>query len=115
VYWVDLDPAAAGEQNKTRPCVVVSNNGANGAAHRLGRGVVTIAPISTRTQFVAADFEVPITTAEDLGAMGLTSTSKVQLNQVRTVSVDRLVRRSGRCRAELLAEIDEALRFHLSL
>jgi mRNA interferase MazF len=115
VYRVDLDPAAAAEQNKTRPCVIVSNDGSNATAQRLGRGVVTIVPITTHVSFVGVGFEVAVTSPDDIAAMGLAGTSRVQANQVRTVSTARLARRIGRCRAELLGAIDEALSFHLSL
>ena len=37
---VDLDPARGSEANKRRLAVIVSNDGANGAAERLGRGVL---------------------------------------------------------------------------
>ena len=38
IYWVDLDPAQGAEANKIRPAVVVSNDAANRAAGRGGRG-----------------------------------------------------------------------------
>lgn len=41
IWLVDLDPAQSGEADKRRPVVVVSNDGANVTATRLGRGVVT--------------------------------------------------------------------------
>ena len=38
IRLVDLDPARAGEANKRRPAVLVSNDGANSTAAQLGRG-----------------------------------------------------------------------------
>ena len=38
----DLDPRVGAKASKSRPVVVVSNNGANIAAQRSGRGVVTV-------------------------------------------------------------------------
>ena len=38
IFLVDLDPAQGSEAAKRRPAVVVSNDGANTVAARLGRG-----------------------------------------------------------------------------
>ena len=37
---VDLDPARGSEANKSRPAVIVSNDGANATASQLGRGII---------------------------------------------------------------------------
>src|ERR1700761_5367984 len=42
-----LDPVRGSEANKRRPSVVVSNDRANAAAERLGRGIVTVVPITS--------------------------------------------------------------------
>ena len=47
IRLVDLDPARHGEANTRRPAVVVSNDRANATAARLGRGVVTIVPLTS--------------------------------------------------------------------
>ena len=49
IRWVDLDPARNTEANKRRPAVIVSNDGANTAAARLGHGVVTVVPMTSNT------------------------------------------------------------------
>src|SRR5680860_198145 len=49
IVWVDLDPARRTEANKRRPAVVVSNDGANRVAEQLGRGVVTVVPVTSNT------------------------------------------------------------------
>ncbi|HVA07955.1 MAG TPA: type II toxin-antitoxin system PemK/MazF family toxin, partial [Acidimicrobiales bacterium] len=49
---VDLDPARGSEANKRRPAVIVSNDGANGTAERLGRGVLTVVPVTSRTEHI---------------------------------------------------------------
>jgi len=49
---VDLDPTRGSEARKRRPAVIVSNDGANATANRLGRGVVTVIPISSNIQRV---------------------------------------------------------------
>lgn len=52
VVWVDLDPAVGSEASKRRPAVVVSNDGANRSAQSLGRGVVTVVPVTSQTRNV---------------------------------------------------------------
>src|ERR1700712_5873908 len=110
VRLVDLDPARGSEANKQQPAVVVSNDRANAAAERLGRGVVTVVPLTSNTTRVFP-FQVLIP-AE--GA-GLRVKSKAQAEQVRSVAVERVGPAIGHLRASLMTEIDDALRLHLDL
>ena len=107
---VGFDPAAGSESAKTRPAVVASNNVANHAAARTGRGVVTVVPMTSNIARVLP-FQVLLPAA----TTGLTSDSKAQAEQVRVVSVTRIARPVGWVDAELMGEVDEALRLHLSL
>ena len=50
IRLVDFDPAQGSEANKRRPAVIVSNDGANTTAERLGRGVVTVVPVTSNTE-----------------------------------------------------------------
>ena len=52
IHSVDLDPAMGSEANKRRPAIIVSNDGANMAATRLGRGVVTVVPVTSNFEHV---------------------------------------------------------------
>ena len=54
VRFVDFEPIRGAEANKTRPAVIVSNDGANATADRLGRGVVTVVPLTSNTERVYA-------------------------------------------------------------
>jgi len=47
IRLVDLEPVRGSEADKRRPAVLVSNDGANTSAQRLGRGVVTVVPITS--------------------------------------------------------------------
>src|ERR1700731_3992261 len=47
---VDLEPLRGAEASKTRPAVIVSNDGANTTASRLGRGVVTVVPVTSKVE-----------------------------------------------------------------
>ena len=110
VWWVDLEPVRSGEANKSRPCVIVSNDANNVTARRLGRGVVTIVPVTSNARRVFR-FQVAV----PAGVAGLMVDSKIQAEQVRAVSVDRLAERIGALTPELRAELDAALRVQLAL
>ena len=107
---VDLDPARGSEASKRRPAVIVSNDGANSTATRLGRGVVTVIPITSNIQRVYP-FQVLLPAA----ATGLEQDSKAQAEQVRSVAVQRVGQQIGQAPAAIMLDIDEALRLHLAL
>ncbi len=107
---VEFAPARGSEADKRRPAVIVSNDRANTVAARLGRGVITVVPITSNTERVF-DFQVLLPAA----ATGLNVDSKAQAEQVRAVAVERLGPRVGTVPAPLLAALDDALRLHLHL
>ena len=110
IRLVDLDPVRGSEASKRRPVVVVSNDQANAVAERLGRGVITVVPLTSDTARVFP-FQV-LLTAEDTG---LHVDSKAQAEQVRAVSIDRLGPALGSVPLAAMAALDDALRLHLSL
>ncbi len=110
VVTVDLEAVVGAEADKIRPAVVVSNDAANATAARLGRGVITVVPVTSNTERVHP-FQV-LLPAQDTG---LRQDSKAQAEQVRSIVVERIGRRLGRVPARLMAELDQALRVHLSL
>lgn len=110
IRWVDLDPVRGAESSKRRPGVIVSNDGANTVANRLGRGVVTIVPVTSNVDRIYP-FQV-LLAAE---TTGLAQDSKAQAEQVRSVAVERVGARIGILAGAGLAELDEALRIHLAL
>jgi len=110
IRLVDLDPSLGAEAAKRRPAVIVSNDGANATAARLGRGVITVVPVTSNVSKVYP-FQVLLTP----GQTGITVASKAQAEQVRSVAVQRLGARVGTVPAGAMAELDEALRLHLGL
>ena len=110
IRLVDLEPVRGAEANKQRPAIIVSNDGANSTAQRLGRGVVTVVPITSNTERVHP-FQVLLLAQET----GLAADSKAQAEQVRSIAVERIGAHVGTMTAELLAALDEALRLHLAL
>ena len=110
VRLVDLDPARDSEPSKRRPAVIVSNDGANTTAVRLGRGVVTVVPVTSNVARV-----YPFQVLLDAAATGLDRDSKAQAEQVRSVAVERVGPLLGVLTEDLAAALDEALRLHLAL
>lgn len=110
VYLIDFEPVRGSEANKARPAVIVSNDAANRAAERNGRGVVTVVPVTSNTSRVLA-FQVFLRADE----CGLRKDSKAQCEQVRAVTVERLRNRLGTVPRGRMAEFDSALRKHLAL
>jgi mRNA interferase MazF len=110
ITLVDLGPIRGAEASKLRPAVLVSNDGANSAATRNGRGVVTVVPVTTNVERVHP-FQVLLPAA----ATGLRADSKAQAEQVRSVDVTRLGRRVGQVPPSLMHDLEQALRIHLGL
>jgi mRNA interferase MazF len=110
IHTVDLGQSRGAEANKRRPAVVVSNEAANATASRLGRGVVTVVPVTSNVERIYP-FQVFLPAARS----GLDRDSKAQAEQVRSVDIERLGGRIGIVPYELMQEVDEALRLHLSL
>jgi mRNA interferase MazF len=110
IVSVAFDPARGSEAAKTRPAVVVSNDAANAAATRLGRGVITVVPVTSNTARIYP-FQVLLPATQT----GLPQDSKAQAEQVRSVAVERVGKRVGLLPAMLISELDRALRIHLSL
>ena len=109
---VDLNPVIGSEANKFRPAVVVSNDGANTAAQRFGRGVITVTPITSNITKV---YPFQVRLPSDRSETGLTAESKIQVEQIRAVDVTRVGRRLGRLPASLHQPLREALALHLAL
>jgi len=110
IRLVNLDPVIGSEAARTRPAVVVSNDGANTTAARLGRGVITVVPVTSNTDHIYP-FQVLLPANET----GLDVDSKAQAEQVRAVAVERLGEVVGSLGFELTEQLDEALRIHLDL
>ncbi|MBA2766115.1 MAG: type II toxin-antitoxin system PemK/MazF family toxin [Solirubrobacterales bacterium] len=110
VRMTDLDPARGSEANKRRPAIIVSNEHANAAAARLGRGVVTVVPVTSNLTRV-----FPFQVLLPAESTGLRVDSKAQCEQVRAVSVERLGPALGQLPASIMGEVDAALRLHLQL
>jgi mRNA interferase MazF len=110
IRLIDLEPVRGSEASKRRPAVIVSNDRANATAVRLGRGVVTVVPLTSNTVHV-----FPFQALLPADETGLPRDSKAQAEQVRAVALDRVGPALGRVPAGLMGQVDDALRLHLQL
>jgi mRNA interferase MazF len=110
VRMVDLDPVRGAEAAKRRPAVIVSNDAANTSAARLGRGVLTVVPVTTSLERV-----YPFQVRLPEGAGGLPRDSKAQAEQVRSIDAERIGKQLGRLSDDLMRALDDALRLHLAI
>jgi mRNA interferase MazF len=110
IRLVDFEPARGSEASRRRPAVIVSNDGANATAARLGRGVLTVVPVTSNTRQVYP-FQVLLPSADT----GLRQDSKAQAEQIRSVALERIGDQVGLMPPMLMSQLDEALRLHLEL
>jgi mRNA interferase MazF len=110
IRMVEFGSGLTGESVHRRPAVIISNDGANATAARLGRGVITVVPMTSNVARIYP-FQVLLPSHES----GLDRDSKAQAEQVRSVSIDRIKQRIGTVPAPLMLELDEAVRLHLAL
>ncbi len=105
IYQVDLNRPVGHEPAFRRPAVVVSvdivNNGPG--------GLVVVVPITTTGYGLRSHVEL-----EPAGS-GLDHTSYARCDQLRVVSVERLLARQGMVGPDQTRAIDRALRFVLDL
>lgn len=106
IYWVNLDPTVGTEISKTRPALIISNDIGNQYSAR-----VIVAPTSSQNTDKVYPFEVLIQKGEG----GLTQTSKVLLDQIRSIDKGRLGNLIGRLSPQRMSQVDGAIRLSLSV
>lgn len=102
VFWVDLDPARNTEIQKTRPCLIISNDLMNENYTR-----VIVAPITSNVKKVYP-FDHKLHENNDLNG-------KVILHQLRTVDKSRLGKKISTIPLKEMNEIDEIIEFIMGL
>ena len=110
IWHVNFGSAPFGKASKRRPAVLVSNDAMNATSAILGRGVVTVVPITSNVSRVYP-FQVRLARK----ATGLQVDSKAQAEQIRSVSISRIGDRIGRLTSEMQEQLDTALRLHLGI
>lgn len=106
IYYANLSPTVGSEIDKRRPVLVVSNDANNRAAN-----TVTILPITSNVTRVYP-FEVLLNPEDS----GLSKPSKVQAQQVRTISKQRISSDAvGSFSEEIMQLVNAALKLHLDV
>lgn len=106
IYYANLSPTVGSEIDKRRPVLVVSNNANNRAA-----STVTILPITSNVTRIYP-FEVLLNPEDS----GLSKPSKVQAQQVRTISKQRITSDAvGSLNEEIMQLVNAAIKLHLDV
>ena len=106
IYYANLSPTVGSEIDKRRPVLVVSNDDNNRVAN-----TVTILPITSNITRVYP-FEVLLNPEDS----GLPKPSKVQAQQVRTISKQRISSDAvGSLSQETMQLVNAALKLHLEV
>jgi mRNA interferase MazF len=106
IYFANLSPAVGSEMDKRRPVLIVSNDANNNAST-----TVTILPITSNITRVYP-FEVLLNPEDS----GLFKISKIQAQQIRTISKQRVLADLVGCLSqELIDLVNDAIKLHLDL
>lgn len=96
VYWVSLDPTQGQETQKTRPCLIISNDIGNEHTN-----IVIVAPItSNHSRVYQAESRVIID-----GKIG-----KIMLQQCRAIDKSRLGKKIEKLEREAMQDVERALK-----
>src|SRR5262245_58672394 len=98
IRWADLNPVRGREQAGRRPILVLSHDVFN---ERSG----TVIAMAMTSQEPRAGFPLTLESRAD----GLAKRSWIKINQIRTLSVDRLGQRLARASEEELARVLDGL------
>lgn len=110
IHIVDFEPSRGSEAEKRMPAVVVSNDASNEIVTRLGRGLVTVVPVTSNVRRT-----YPFQVVLPASRTGLDRDSKAQAEQTRAVAVEQIGERIGLVPYSLLTRLEAALRIHLDL
>ncbi len=105
VWFVDFDPVEGHEQAGRRPALILSVDSFNASAAEL----VTVLPITSKARAVRTRIEVLPPEG------GLSTTSYVIGEQVRTISKHRVARRAGMVTAATMGKVEDVVRMLLGL
>lgn len=105
LWLVSLDPTKGREQAGIRPALVISVDQFNHGSAEL----VVVVPITSKAKGVPLHVEVRPPEG------GLTMTSFVKCEDVRSISTSRLVRRLGKVSNETVESVEDRLRIILGL
>ena len=105
IWRADLEPSRGHEQGLVRPVLVISNDILNHGRSAL----VTIVPLTTKGRPIRSFLQI------DPPEGGVSKTSFIMCDQIRTISSDRLTRRFGAVSPRVLAQVEMRLRYLLGI
>lgn len=106
IVLVRLDPVVGSEQGKTRPGVIIQNDDGNKFSP-----TTIVAPVTSKV----FSKEYPTNVFLPVGSFGLSESSTVLLNQVRTVDKVRIIKRIGILNDSFMKKVDFAVKISLGL
>ena len=101
IYWIQLDPTIGTEIQKTRPCLILSNNSQN----KMGLRVIA-APITSKVKIIYP-FESKIIIKD--------RECKVLLDQIRSLDKQRISSRIDSIDSLTMLHVEAALKVALAL
>ena len=107
ICLVAFDPTVGYEIQKTRPALIIQNNVGNTYSP-----LTIVAAITSNLSPVPFPVEVVVLPTK---ATGLTATSAIRLDQIRTIDRQRILRRLGAVDAAVTEKVDEAIKISLGL
>jgi mRNA interferase MazF len=107
IYLVAFDPTLGHEIQKTRPALIIQNDVSNQYSP-----ITIVAAISSQFRIPPHPREVPVAAGTKTG---LSKSSAVILNQIRSIDRLRLKKRLGTLDASAMRLVDEALKISLGL
>jgi mRNA interferase MazF len=105
IYLVSFDPARGSEQRGVRPALIIQNDVGN------ERSTKTIVAAMSSRRGPDYPFRVRVTPRES----GLTKHSDVLLDQILTITQERLGRRLGHVTPRVMEDVDQALHHSLGI
>lgn len=105
IFYIDLEPVKGSEQGKVRPCLIIQNNIGNKYSP-----TTIISPITSK-----GDESYPFLVKINKGTANLLKDCFIQLNQIRTVSKERIKKKIGYLPKDLINKVDFALKKSLAL
>jgi len=105
VFLVNLDPVKGSEEGKTRPCVVIQNN--------LGNKFSKTTIVASITSNVDNDY--PFIVKVNKGDANLPKDSTILLNQINTISEERIIKKIGSLKEDTIKKVNNAIKHSLEL
>lgn len=100
VWQVDLDPIKGHEQGRVRPALIISVNDFN----KTRAGLLIVVPITSTDRGIRTHVRI------DPPEGGLSTPSFVMCERVRSISVERLVKRRGIASDTTMRQVEDRLR-----